>query len=265
MSNHPTPTPALSNPPEASAVVSHDEVKAIVDRLCAHGGEYSPDAIERLKLAAYQCQQALSARVRDEYRAAVDCANVTLTNQRNEAWAERDSLRAKLKEAEAALRTLADCDVDEDRSTVPELLAMIVADREHVRKEAEKRAETAEQNFAAKVAEINDRCDQFRVAAETATREKWEALKEAGEAHADEARAAQSLEHLRLAISEKDERLIDELCAKANAGKATHRMVRAEEVEQARQEAYERGMADERREWESAGQSVREELDRRTP
>lgn len=70
------------------------------------------------------------------------------------------------------------------------------------------------------------------------------ALKEAGEAQADEAHAAQSLAHLRLAISEKDEKLIDELCAKRTAGLATHRMVRAEEVEQARREGYDRGVRD---------------------
>lgn len=69
----------------------------------------------------------------------------------------------------------------------------------------------------------------------------YEALKEAGEAQAEEALASQSLAHLRLAISEKDERLIDELMSKAGAGRAEHKMVRAELVEQARAEGYQRG------------------------
>jgi hypothetical protein len=95
-----------------SRPVTHEEAKAIVDRLCSRE-EYSPDPVERLKLAAYveQAPRDLmwmtSQRdvMNDKLNEYID-KTVAAERRAREAERERDELRAKLDGARGNIKQL---------------------------------------------------------------------------------------------------------------------------------------------------------------
>lgn len=188
-----------------------------------------------------------------------------------------DQCEAAEREHEAALRALrhlADCDVDEDRSTVAELVEMAEADRACVAG----KLRAAEQENERLETETDDFCEAAGGAVNTSAAIEWckrvdarvregrmllhRMIKYAKEDRAETpgstrlARLAETVsDYLTrtgntsdvLRTNQEDEHTIDELMAKRDSTRGEHRMVTVAEVEQARREGYERGRAEERK------------------